>query len=137
MRTLAGPFAFWDDPRQSLSGLFSTPVPDQLCVVSGGQAYVVDTVRAITALEIPALPVREVRQVPEHGLLLFADFTTLTAIDATGVRWSTPTVTWDELRITAITDTTIFGEGVDPTGPDPTQFTVDVLSGRATGGIPD
>jgi len=53
------------------TGLWSTPNPEELCAVSGGYAYLIDTTAPERFTMLPYRPVLEIRPVPDASLLLF------------------------------------------------------------------
>jgi hypothetical protein len=53
------------------TGLWSAPNPDEICAVSGGYAYLIDTTAPERFAMIEHRPVFEVRPVADAGLLLF------------------------------------------------------------------
>ena len=126
-----GVFGFGYAEPPAISRVVSTPAPDLICVVSRGAAYIVKADEPDTWEQIPAMPVLDVRPVPEHQLLVFADFTRLTAYGSHGLTWRSPQVCWDELKILNLTNNSIEGVGFDPTRLGDSRFAVDVRTGRS------
>jgi hypothetical protein len=80
------------------SGAFGCPDPDELCLVIGGQAFVINVWRP-EAYQ-PLIPdVCAVRHFPGLDLLLLASPTDLTAVGRDGLRWTTARLCLDELRL--------------------------------------
>src|SRR5712691_8532702 len=82
-----GVFAFGEASDALLSGIFSTPCDDVVCVVSSGKGYLVHADKPEWWSEVPVWPITSVRQLTESGLLIFVDFTSLTAWGANGLAW--------------------------------------------------
>lgn len=117
----------------ALSRVVSSPDPNRVCVISSGAAYVVKADEPEVWEEIPLIPVLDVRWIPEHGLLVFSDFTRLAAYGSSGLAWRSPDVCYDELKIARVTSETIEGTGYDPTNSitHESRFAVDLKTGRS------
>lgn len=128
-----GCFVFAYNSQLSLSKIASTPDPDRICVVSKGGAHIVKADDPDVWEQLPLMPVTELRSIPDHQLLVFADFTRLIAYGRNGVAWQSPRLCWDELRITKITSMTIEGTGYDPTNSltHASLFSVDIKTGNS------
>ncbi len=130
-----GTFAFGIFTAKGISGIFTTPNPDRVCVVAAGEAYLV-SVSAPTEWEaISILPIIDVRPIRAHGIIVFANFTELVAYGQTGIKWTTRRLTWDSLKITEVTDDLIKGEYWDILSEAMASFVVDLATGEHTGGI--
>ena len=128
-----GVFAFGYRPDSALSKVVSSPDPDRVCVVSGGAAYIVTADDPDAWEEVPVQPVCDVRCLPEHGLLVFSDFSKLVALGVSGLAWSSPRLCWDDLKILNVTGDAIEGIGYDPTNPsEKSTFVVDIRTGRSS-----
>jgi len=126
-----GVFGFGYAEPPAISGFVSTPNPHRACVISRGAAYVVKADEPDTWEQIPAMPVLDVRSIPQHQLLVFADFTRLAAYGGNGLVWRSPRVCWDELKILNLTRDSIEGVGYDPTSLGESRFAVDIRTGRS------
>ena len=118
----------------ALSGVWSCPRPDDLLAVAGGYAYLANTVTPERPLHLPLRPVAQILPAPEANLLLLAGFHTITAIGATGLLWETARLTWEGLTLTGIRDNHLHGLGWDMRTDRELPFTVDLTTGRHTGG---
>jgi len=67
-------------------------------------------------------------------LLLFAGFTSITALGNSGIEWTTDRLTWEGLTITAIDDGKLHGRGWDALADKEVPFVVDLKTGKHTGG---
>jgi hypothetical protein len=128
-----GVLAFGYRSAASISRIISSPAPDSLCVVSRGAAYIVKVNEPDDWEESPALPVTDVRCIPDHQLLILADFTRLAAYGRDGRAWVSPRLCWDGLKILRSTSDTIEGVGYDPTNSPSREsiFAVDIRTGRS------
>ena len=124
-----GVFAFGFGSR---TGVISSPEPNTVCVISKGGGYLVNAESPELWEEVRVCPVTEFRLLPEHGLLVFSDFTGLAAYGSNGLVWRSPRVCWDGLKITKVTRETIEGAGYDPTNLEKEmRFAVDLKTGRS------
>jgi hypothetical protein len=130
-KSWVGVFAFGYQSPPAFSRVVSLPDPNRACVISRGAAYVVKTDEPEIWEQIPVLPVLDIRLIPEHELLVLADFTRLAAYGNSGIAWRSPQVCWDELKILSVTDDTIEGIGYDPTNLGESRFAVDIRTGRS------
>ncbi|MGA8409364.1 MAG: hypothetical protein WB680_19485 [Candidatus Acidiferrales bacterium] len=128
-----GDFKFGYTSPPAFSRVISSPDPSRVCVIANGAAYLVNADIAEEWERIPIIPVLDLRQLPEHGLLIFSDFTALAAYSSAGFLWRSPRVCWDGLKIVRVTDNTIEGIGDDPTNSTTheSRFVVDLKSGRS------
>jgi hypothetical protein len=123
----------FDDPSLPY-GIWSCPNPRQICAVVGGYAYVVDVDRPDQWMQIPYRPVTWVDAAPKQKLLLFASFHSLWALGVEGKAWETGRLSWEGLRVTGIEGQQVHGFGWDLETDLEVPFTVDLATGRHTGG---
>jgi hypothetical protein len=129
-------FAAPDPGRRALTTLLGTPSPTGLCVVARGTAFLGD-VLVPEGFEVVAAPgpiVSAEELVRERALLLVTPWA-VTAVGANGVRWTTPRVAVDGLRIDEAEDGWIRGVA-DPDDDEPRDFAVDLATGELVGGSP-
>lgn len=113
------------------TGVNSTLNPDRLCVVAHGNGYLVNTNDPDDWEQIPVHPIRDVRALVEHNLILFCDFAGIVACGESGVVWRSPRLCWDDLKIEKITAQTIEGSGYDPTSETGVmRFLLDINTGK-------
>lgn len=129
-----GFFALGFDSAHVLNAIFSCPDPDSVCVVAGGYAYVVKSTDPAQWFQIEQRPVTEVRAVVELGLLAFVGFTSITALGAAGIMWTTGRLSWEGVRVIKIENMVLEGAGWDAITDREVQFTVDLKTGEHTGG---
>ena len=129
-----GFFAQGFDSDQVVSEVCSTPDPESFCIVVGGYAYMVKAGAPTEWLRIEQRPVVDLRVLTVLGLLLFAGFTSITAVDKSGIAWTTERLTWEGLTITEIDGSTLRGKGWDAVADKEAPFEVDLKTGKHTGG---
>lgn len=130
----SGFFAQGFDSDQVISEVCSTPDPDSFCTVVGGYAYLMKAGDPSRWSRIEQRPVVDLRVLSQHGLLLFVGFTSITAVGATGVLWTTERLTWEGLTITDVKGDMLLGRGWDATADKEVPFEVDLKTGKHTGG---
>jgi hypothetical protein len=117
-----------------LSGAYGHPLETSVIAVARGQGYIVVTHQPTQYELVRSYPIRDVRRVPDLPLVLFADYTELTAYGPEGMVWMTPRLSWDGLRITEITPEVIRGLGWSAPEDREVEFLVDVRTGHHKGG---
>jgi hypothetical protein len=111
------------------TGLWSAPNPDELCAVSGGYAYLIDTTAPERFTMIPYRPVLEVRPVTAAALLLFVGHHSILAWGRTGQAWESEKLSDEGITITTVEDMQLRGTGWQMLTDKETQFTVDLRTG--------
>ncbi|HTV82376.1 MAG TPA: hypothetical protein VME18_06980 [Acidobacteriaceae bacterium] len=112
------------------TGLWSCPNHEELCAVSGGYAYVVNTREPERFTHLPYRPVLEVRVLQEQGLLLFAGHYALLAWGEGGQAWQTARLSAEGVRIAEIRGNGLHGFGWDLMTDREVPFTVDLRTGE-------
>ena len=129
-----GFFALGFDSGHVVNAVCSCPDPDSLCAVAGGYAYVVKAADPTQWFRIEQRPVMELRALLELRLLLFAGFTSISALGAEGLKWTTERLSWEGISITEISGQKLLGLGWDAMTDKEASFEVDLLTGKHTGG---
>jgi hypothetical protein len=130
----AGFFALGFDSDQVVSTVCSTPDPDSFCVVVGGYAYVITAANPARWQRVEQRPVVDLRVLSQQGLLLFAGFTSITALGSGGIAWTTERLSWEGLTITEIDGEKLRGRGWDALADKEVPFEVDLITGKHSGG---
>jgi hypothetical protein len=130
-----GIFAFGQITPKGVTGIFSTPNPERLCVAAQGNAFIVSVSDPSTWESVRAIPVIDVRCVVKHGIIVFANFTELVAYGSQGLKWRTKRLTWDSMKVVEVTDDLLKGEFWDIRSESTQGFTVDLATGNHEGGI--
>jgi hypothetical protein len=111
------------------TGLWSCPNADEICAVSGGYAYIIDTAAPERFTMIPYRPVLEVRALAAQGLLLFVGHHSMLAWGATGHAWQSEKLSDEGITITAIEGTRLHGLGWNMIADKETLFVLDFNTG--------
>lgn len=111
------------------TGVWSAPNPKEICALSGGYAYLVDTAAPERFLMIPYRPVLEVRAVEALALLLFVGHRSVIAWGQSGRAWESPKLSHEGLTISAIEGETLHGLGWEMMTDKETRFALDLKTG--------
>ncbi|HXR40034.1 MAG TPA: hypothetical protein VN776_13110 [Terracidiphilus sp.] len=114
------------------TGLWSCPKPEEICAVSGGYAYIIDTTAPERFTMIAYRPVLEVRPLPAQGLLLFVGHHALLAWGANGQAWQSEKLSDEGVTITTIDGAKLHGQGWSMMTDKETPFTIDMKTGLRT-----
>jgi len=112
------------------TGLWSAPNPDEICAVSGGYAYMIDTAAPERFTMIPYRPVLEVRAAVEADLLLFVSNRSILAWGREGQAWEAERLSSEGVTITAIENGVLHGMGWDMRTDKETPFALDLRTGQ-------
>ena len=114
------------------TGVWSCPNPAELCAVSGGYAYLIDTTEPERFTMLPYRPVLEVRPAPAQGLLLFVSHHRVLAWGRDGQAWESPKLSDEGLTLGAMDGDTLHGMGWNMMTDQETPFALDLRSGTLT-----
>jgi hypothetical protein len=111
------------------TGVWSAPNPHQMCAVSGGYAYLIDTTAPEDFTMIAYRPVLEVRAAPADNLLLFVGHRTILAWGKNGKAWESEKLSDEGVAIVSIEPGRLHGRGWDLLTDKETPFTLDLNTG--------
>ncbi len=111
------------------TGLWSCPRREEICLVSGGYAYVIDTNAPENFTMIPFRPVMEIRPLAALGLLLFISHHAILAWGADGQAWESEKLSDEGIKITDIAGGILYGMGWDMKSDRETPFALDLMTG--------
>ena len=111
------------------TGIWSTPNPDELCAVSGGYAYLINTAAPDRFTMLTWRPVLQVRPVPEHSLLLFVGHHAILAWGADGEAWQSPKLSHEGVTINTVEGGLLHGLGWNLITDKETPFALDLRTG--------
>lgn len=111
------------------TGLWSAPNPDEICAVSGGYAYLIDTTASDRFTMLPFRPVLEIRPLPAENLLLFVGHHALLAWGPNGQLWQSGKLSDEGVTIAAIEGNLLQGLGWSLLTDKETPFTLDLMTG--------
>lgn len=119
-----------DNTSGMFEGLVTWPDPNHACVVLGLHAFLID-VNARSGTDLMTGPISDVVQIPQRGMVLFVDFTGITAWTITGRSWRNSSLSFDGIEITNVSDSTICGlANAEPGRPPHIPFAVSLSNGQ-------
>jgi hypothetical protein len=124
----------FEEGAEGISGTFATPSPDVLCVVAKGLGFWVPVNEPTSYTHVRSHPIKQVMRVPNRELVIFVDYTKLTAYSPNGFNWVSKDLSWDGIENVDVSNDVIRGEGWDSPAGCRRLFVVDVLTGKASGG---
>jgi hypothetical protein len=111
------------------TGIWSTPNPDEICAVSGGYAYLIDTVAPERFTMLHYRPVLDVRAIVAEGLLIFVSHHAVLAWGSNGQAWESERLSSEGVTVTAIDGGVLRGRGWDLMTDKETSFSLDLRTG--------
>jgi hypothetical protein len=111
------------------TGIWSCPNPREVCAVSGGYAYLIDTSAPELFTMLSYRPVLEVRPAAAMNLLLFVGHHAILAWGADGLAWESEKLSSEGVTIVAIDGPTLRGRGWDLLTDKETEFVLDLRNG--------
>jgi hypothetical protein len=118
------------------TGLWSAPNPDEICAVSGGYAYIIDTTAPERFAMIEHRPVLEVRPALEAGLLLFVGHRSIVAWGREGQAWHSAKLSDEGVTITNVEGGRLRGLGWEMMSDAERPFALDLKTGCACSEFP-
>jgi hypothetical protein len=112
------------------TGLWSAPNPDEICAVSGGYAYLIDTTVPERFAMIEYRPVLEVRPALEAGLLLFVGHRSILAWGRKGRAWESEKLSDEGLSLDSVNGDVLHGRGWEMMSDVEKPFALDLYTGR-------
>lgn len=129
-----GTFAFGILSPKGITGLFTYPDQESLCVVSLGKGYIVNTEEPKTFQLIKMEPVLLVIPILSRNIIVFGDYNYLVAYNNSGQVWQTQRLSWDGIKIGKVTEENITGQVWDLASESYISFIVDLKTGHHVGG---
>ena len=111
------------------TGIWSVPSSGEICAVSGGYAYIIDTTTPERFTMLPYRPVLQVHAVVEHGLLLFVEHRAILAWGAQGEAWQSPKLSDEGVTVTGIEGDFLHGLGWHMMADKDRPFKLDLRTG--------
>jgi hypothetical protein len=112
------------------TGIWSCPDPHEICAVSGGYAYIIDTSAPERFTMLPFRPVLEVLPIPAMDLLLFVGHRAVLAWGGNGLAWESEKLSSEGITINSIEGPIVRGRGWDMLTDKETDFALDLRTGR-------
>lgn len=132
--TWTGLFAEGFESQQTITTICSCPDPDSVCIVAAGYAYVVNVGDPAQWVRIEQRPVTALHVLKEQRLILFAGFTSITALGDSGIKWTTARLSWEGIKLTEIAGDKLRGLGWNAISDREVAFEVDLRTGQHLGG---
>lgn len=129
-----GSFARGFDTDDLVTGVYGWPDGISVGVVSAGYGYVVRASEPKSWARLQPMPITDVRVMPEHKLVIVADFTHIFAYGAEKSMWKSERISWDGITITQVATNHVFGIAWDASEDKEVEFALDVRTGEHTGG---
>ena len=111
------------------TGIWSTPKPEEICAVSGGYAYLIDTSAPERFTMISYRPVLQIRPLVESGLLLFVGHRSILAWSRDGQHWESEKPSDEGVSIASIEANVLRGIGWQMRTDKETPFALDLRTG--------
>ncbi len=111
------------------TGIWSAPNSREICAVSGGYAYMIDTAAPERFTMLPYRPVLQVLAIVEQGLLLFVEHRGILAWGAQGEAWQSPKLSDEGVTVTGIEGAFLHGLGWHMMADKEKPFKLDLRSG--------
>jgi len=111
------------------TGIWSTPNPEEICAVSGGYAYLIDTTQPDRFTMLPYRPVLQIHAASEASLLLFIGHRVILAWGAHGEAWQSSKLSDEGVTVTSICGQTLLGSGWNLITDKETPFALDLRGG--------
>jgi hypothetical protein len=111
------------------TGIWACPASEEMCAVSGGYAYIIDTGDPARFTMIPYRPVLEVRVALEAGLLLFVGHHSILAWGAGSMAWQSEKLSDEGVIVTGVEAGLLHGQGWSMMTDKETPFTLDLRTG--------
>ena len=111
------------------TGVWSCPNPGEMCAVSGGYAYLIDTADPARFTMLEYRPVLAVLAAPAQRLLLFVSHHRVLAWGRDGQAWESPKLSDEGVTLGAINGDTLHGLGWNMKTDEETAFALDLRSG--------
>jgi hypothetical protein len=111
------------------TGLWSTPNPEEICTVSGGYAYIINTTAPERFTMISYRPVLQLIPVPAENLLLFVGHHSILAWGADGHAWQSEKLSDEGLTLEDIDGPILHGLGWHLMSDKETPFALDLKTG--------
>lgn len=111
------------------TGIWSMPRADELCAVSGGYAYILDTGAPDQFTFVAYRPVLHVVAVPDCGLALFVGHRSILGWGREGLAWESAKLSDEGVSVTAVEGGALHGVGWSMVTDKEAPFALDLRTG--------
>jgi hypothetical protein len=112
------------------SGIWSTPNAHEICAISGGYAYMIDTRAPDRFAMLPYRPVLQALPAPGDGLLLFVGHRNVLAWGAGGEAWQSAKLSDEGITLGGIQSGNLTGTGWNLISNRETPFVLELSTGK-------
>lgn len=112
------------------TGLWSTPNSNELCAVSGGYAYMIDTTAPERFTMISYRPVLQVLSAVAQGLMLFVGHHSILAWGAQGQAWESEKLSDEGVSVSGFANGVLRGSGWEVLSDLEQPFALDLRTGQ-------
>lgn len=116
------------------TGVWSTPVPAELCCIAGGYAYRINTAAPEEAVLLPVQPVVAVHAATAAHALVLVGHHHVYVLSASGVAWRSGRISWEGVVVESSDEDILRGRGWDMLRDIEVPFTLDLHTRELTGG---
>jgi hypothetical protein len=115
-------------------GVLDHPDGTHVIALARGQGYVIEpAIRELVCI-VPS-SIQYAVDLPHLHAIVFSDGLGFEAIRSDGVWWTSPRISWDEVRVLKIEGTILRGEASSPVANSWVPFTLDLLTGQCDDGV--
>jgi hypothetical protein len=118
----------------AMSAVFASPNPERFLAIAGGTGYLVNASDPTDYEVSGSGPITGALAIPDHDLLVVADFTRVSAYGPEGLVWVTPDLSWDGLVLEEVRDGSLRGKGWNAPQQKSIEFEIDIHTGKSLGG---
>lgn len=125
-----GVFAYGQLSDKAVTGVFSTPNPDTVCIIAKGEGYWVPVLNPSKWEFVKSAPIVDVRCARQNGLILFMDHTEIVAYGKSGLVWTSDRLSLDGFKILSLQQDKILGRYYSHSLDSDQDFTIDLFTGK-------
>ena len=118
-----------------ITGIYTCPDPNYVCVISRGQGFLIDVMQPNKVIKLPIFPICISEVASAEKVVVFGDMTRLIGIGASGIAWRTREISWDGIRVTHVVHGKVSGLVWDAARQREVSFTLCLSTGEVIGGI--
>jgi hypothetical protein len=116
-----------------LSGIYTTPQIDKMCIVTGGKGFIINVNEPQKVTDVPVLPIIEVHPLVDFNIMVFVSFTDIAGFGLDNIQWKSR-VSCDGIHITNISHGQINGSARDSAKGAEVEFSIKLETGELSGG---
>ncbi|MCP3660559.1 MAG: hypothetical protein GY830_09715 [Bacteroidetes bacterium] len=110
--------------------VYSAPNPDWFFLITNGEGYYICSKNKDKWEEVKSNPIISIYPLIDNKLILFKDYTEISAYDIDGLKWETSRLSFDDFEITSINESYVKGKYWDIRSDSEETFKVDLSTGK-------